>query len=89
MASKQHGDQPTMRGPAIYRIRVTGRVDVSWAEELWGMQITHPIRSRGRIESILVGRLADQSALSGVLRALYERHLPVVSVECLEGRESE
>jgi hypothetical protein len=89
MASKQHGDWPTMHGPAIYRIRVSGRVDASWAEELWGMQITRGIRSRGKTESTLVGRLPDQGALNGVLSALYERHLPVISVECLEGRESE
>jgi hypothetical protein len=89
MAIKQHGGQPTMQGPAIYRIRVSGRVDARWADQLWGMQITHPIRSRGTTETVLIGQLADQSALNGVLRALYERHLPVISVECLEGEEPE
>jgi hypothetical protein len=53
------------------------------------MQITHPIRSRGKTETVLIGQLADQSALNGVLRALYGRHLPVISVECLEGEEPE
>jgi len=89
MPIKQHGDQPTMQGPAIYRIRVSGCVDARWADQLWGMQITHPIRSRGKTETVLIGQLADQSALNGVLRALYGRHLPVISVECLEGEEPE
>jgi len=89
MAIKQHGDQPTMQGPAIYRIHVSGRVHARWADQLWGMQITHPIRPRGKTETVLIGQLADQSALNGVLRALYERHLPVISVECLEGEEFE
>jgi len=35
-------------------------------------------------KTILVGRLSDQAALSGVLTALFELHLPVSSVECLE-----
>jgi hypothetical protein len=30
----------------------------------------------------LVGRLTDQAALHGVLSALYELGLPLVSVEC-------
>jgi hypothetical protein len=34
--------------------------------------------------STLVGRLPDQSALSGVLNTLYETQYPVLSVECLE-----
>jgi len=89
MPIKQNGDQPTMQGPAIYRIRVSGRVAADWADRLWGMQITHPIRSHGKTESILIGRLADQSALNGVLITLYQRHLPVISVECLDGGESE
>ena len=78
-----------MGGPAVYRISVSGRVDPRWADELWGMQITHRIQAPGKTESLLVGRLADQGALNGVLAALYERHLPVISVECLDGGESE
>jgi hypothetical protein len=88
MASAKQGNQPTMEGPAIYRIRVGGRVDPKWADRVSGMQITHLTRPRGQKESVLVGRLADQAALNGVLRALYQRHWPVISVECLEGQES-
>ena len=35
-------------------------------------------------ESVLVARLIDQAALSGLLNALYEFHLPLISVECLD-----
>lgn len=89
MASKQQDNQPTMQGPATYRIRVGGRVDPRWSDRVSGMQITHVTHLRGKTESVLVGRLADQSALNGVLTALYDRHLPVISVECLEGQEFE
>jgi hypothetical protein len=35
----------------------------------------------------LVGRLRDQAALAGVLEALYNLHLPVLAVQCLEDQE--
>ncbi len=41
-------------------------------------------------QTVLVGRLADQSSLSGVLNTLYDLHLPVLSAECLgNGEERE
>lgn len=72
--------KPTMEDPAIYRICVKGALASEWSNRLAGMQIT-PVDEGN---TILVGRLTDQAALSGVLTALYELHLPVASVECLE-----
>jgi len=48
------------------------------------MNITEVRHSEKDDETILVGRLADQAALSGVLNTMYEQHLPVLSVDCLE-----
>ena len=48
------------------------------------MNITDLQHSDKGNETILVGRLADQAALAGVLNTLYEQHLPVLSVDCLE-----
>jgi hypothetical protein len=76
--------KPAMDGPAIYRIRVGGSLDADWASRLGGMSITSSRGADGGAESTLVGRVADQSALSGLLNGLYELHLPVISVECLE-----
>ena len=75
---------PSMEGPAIYRVRVEGNIDPKWSTRLEGMDITSSLGERGQTESILVGRLADQSALAGILNTLYELHRPVLSVECLE-----
>jgi len=69
-----------MEGPATYRISVKGALDSEWSNRLAGMQIT----ATDEDDTILVGRLNDQAALNGVLVALYELHLPVTSVECLE-----
>ncbi len=75
---------PLMKGPAIYRIRVQGRLDAKWTERLESMNITESLDPDGEAESILVGRLDDQAALVGVLNSLNELHLPVMSTECLE-----
>ena len=48
------------------------------------MNITETQKTDGHDETILMGRLADQAALAGVLNTLYEQHLPVLSVDCLE-----
>ena len=72
-----------MNTPAVYRIRVQGLIPLEWAGRLMGMNIT---MSDDVIDeqSTLVGRLPDQSALSGLLNTLYEKQFPVLSVECLE-----
>ena len=51
------------------------------------MQIHIRESDAGGGETELYGRLLDQSALAGVLTALYDLHLPIVSVKC-EGSES-
>jgi hypothetical protein len=70
--------------PATYRIRVRGCLDSRWAERLGGMEISTIDRVTGAPETVLVGWLPDQAALSGVLTALYDLHLSLLSVECLE-----
>ena len=80
-------DYPTMSEPAIYRIRVRGQLNTALSDRLEGMRIENLLRSDGKTESVLEGRILDQAALSGVLNKLYDLHLPVMSVECLSGSE--
>ncbi|UCH23193.1 MAG: hypothetical protein JSU83_08320 [Deltaproteobacteria bacterium] len=70
--------------PATYRIRIQGRLDDSWADRLGGMAITADTTADKLPVTILVGHLADQAALSGILNTLYELHLPLLSVENLD-----
>ena len=77
-------DLLTMSAPATYRIIVHGGIDPAWINRLGGMSISERRSDQGDLESILVGRLSDQAALSSVLNTLYEMHLPVVSADCLE-----
>jgi len=57
--------------PARYRICIVGILDEQWSNYCGGM-------------TILTGRLADQSALIGVLNALRDIGCPLLAVECVE-----
>lgn len=83
MTTESNIDYPTMSSPAIYRIRVRGRLNADRSDRLEGMHIESLARDDGKAESVLEGRLPDQAALAGVLNALYDLHLPVMTVDCL------
>jgi len=83
MTAKNQLENLSMKGAAFYRIRVRGELDPKMSDRFEGMEIENTFRKDGRAESVLEGRLGDQSALSGVLNTLYELHLPVVSADCL------
>jgi hypothetical protein len=69
--------------PAQYRIRAQGAFDPRWLEMLSGVWvITRRRAARPRVTT-LVGSVADQAALLGVLEQLYSLGLPILSVECL------
>ena len=70
--------------PAIYQIKVQGRIDPSMSDLLGGMIISQVTIETGPPVTTLEGELRDQAALAGVLNSLYELHLPVLSVTCLE-----
>jgi hypothetical protein len=70
--------------PAWYVIRVDGVINHRWVERLSGMQVT----ARGEHEAPwtdLYGELVDQSALLGVLNALYNLGLPLLLVRRVPG----
>ena len=70
--------------PGTYRIRALGFLEERWSERLSGMRITKEnIKDHGP-GTVLVGQLRDQAELSGVLNALYDLHMTLVSVEILE-----
>ena len=69
--------------PATYRIGVQGRIPATWCDRLEGMTITERSPEAEPPVTTLMGELADQVALAGVLNTLVELHLSVVSVERL------
>ena len=70
--------------PAVYRIRVRGRLSASWSDRLEGMTIAVESSGAGASVTTLVGELSDQASLVGVLNTLYGLRLPVLSAECLK-----
>ncbi len=75
---------PNMDKPASYRIRVLGEVDPAWSDRLGGMDISVDRSGEDGPVTTLIGQLPDQAALSGVMEALYELHLRVLEVTCLD-----
>jgi hypothetical protein len=69
-----------MGSAAIYRIIVQGHLDFKWSSKLSGMQISESDQG----ETMLIGKVEDQSALNGILDILHNLNLPVLNVECLE-----
>ena len=88
MNKKFRGELPSMTGPATYRIVVLGKLDSSWVSRMGGMCLSSRHSEEGGVETVLVGRLPDQAALSSLLNVLYDLHLPIVSANCLEGERS-
>ena len=56
MKSEKAFDYPTMEGPAIYRIRVRGRLNADLSDRLEGMHIENLQRNDGKAESVLEGK---------------------------------
>ena len=69
--------------PTIYQIEVEGEISADWSERIRGMEIVLMHRKNKKPISILTGEVADQSALAGILKTLFEFHLPVISVRNL------
>jgi len=70
--------------PAIYRIKVLGTLEADWAKNVGGLAIKSVNENRSTVETTLEGCVQDQAALTGLLVALYELHLPLLRVEFLE-----
>jgi hypothetical protein len=79
----------TFDSAATYRIRVSGRIAPNRSDWFQGMAIRRISHGREPAVTLLEGELLDQAALAGVLTALYELHLPVLSVECLSAGQEE
>jgi hypothetical protein len=66
-----------MDGPALYRIRVQGRLGERWASWFDGMAVT--AQPDGSTE--LRGILTDQAAIHGVLARIRDLGLPLLALE--------
>ena len=63
-----------------YEIRLKGHLDARWAAWFDGLRLTH----QGDGTTVIEGRVADQTALHGLLQKVRDTGLPLVSVTCVE-----
>ena len=77
--------EPRIDQPAEYEICVAGMLDDSWSDRLGGLAImcSNGGKKDEKPVTTLTGPLIDQAALFGVLNALYDMRLPLISVDCL------
>jgi hypothetical protein len=61
----------------VYRIRVQGSLDKGWSDWFDGFAIAAEVPG----ETLLVGPVADQAALHGLLAKIRDLGLPLLSVE--------
>ena len=67
--------------PATYCIYITGYLESELVERLWGM-VSSPVEKTAETEqTVLVGEVADQAVLVGIINALYNSGHTVMSVE--------
>ena len=71
--------QPWSQG--TYRIKVDGDLPENWLDLFTGMRVTNQKRKDQSTVTCLTGQIKDQSHLLGLLNALAELHLPILSVE--------
>lgn len=68
---------------AHYRICIQGRFESCWLDMLSGVWVIEHQQSKCKATTRLVGRVADQAALMGVLAQIYNLGFPLLLVEYL------
>jgi hypothetical protein len=75
--SKSEADQP-----AIYEIRIGGELGSQWAG--WFDEMAIRVEQSG--ETLLVGAVADQAALFGLLKKVRDLGMPLLSVNLVRSQ---
>ena len=80
-----HPPKISVDQPAVYTIRVMGKLSENWSERMGGMTILsyNTVLKDGMDVTTLTGKLQDQTELAGVLSTLYNLRLPLLAVEYL------
>lgn len=71
-------------GPELYKIIIKGHLEKKWSNWFEGMKI-----SLKGPNTILIGALADQSALHGLLVRIRDLNLPLLLVEKIEKKDGD
>jgi hypothetical protein len=66
--------------PALYEIRIKGHLDDRWAGRFDGLTLTREQNG----DTLLTGTVVDQAALHGLLRAVRDLGVPLLSINHLQ-----
>lgn len=90
MESQQSAHGPTAQSElqTSYSIEVEGRLQHDWSEFFSGMQIEEFVRADQSVVTKITGSVRDQSELSGLLSALANLDMPIVSVNTIDAGDS-
>ena len=83
----QRRQRVNMFEPAVFLIKVEGRLGEHWSEYFGAQAISVDVDETGRCTTTLVSEPVDQAALVGMINRLNGLGLPVVSVECVSAPE--
>lgn len=73
-------DDRTDRSATTYEVRVRGELDPQWSSWFDGLRV----ECSGSGETVIVGCVADQSALHGLLARIRDLGLPLLSVRVID-----
>ncbi|MCU0523106.1 MAG: hypothetical protein MUF84_20765 [Anaerolineae bacterium] len=76
--------EPREPAPRLYTIRVQGHLDNRRVSRFEGFTAT--LLPDG--ETLLMGPVADQAALHGILNSIRDMGIPLMEVRCVDGPES-
>jgi hypothetical protein len=76
---RERGSQPT-----LYEIVVWGTLDDDWSDWFNGMSLALERGPGRRVRTTLIGPVADQAKLRGILSRIWNLNLVVVSVSRLD-----
>lgn len=62
-----------------YRIELQSVLNGNWAEWLGNLELTHTLSGH----TVLIGNVADQSALHGLLARIRDLGVPIISIDRL------
>jgi len=69
---------------AVYELQVQGELDQGWENWLSGLAVTLDCHGEQPPTTTLVGPVADQAALRGLLCKLWDLNLTLISVRRIE-----
>jgi hypothetical protein len=94
MTTKRHqptesNQPPSWNNGGIYEVKIKGLLDAHWQRWFEGMTLKHQENVEGEQDyTLIMGAIADQPALHGLLAKIRDLNLTLISVRKIASNES-